>query len=85
MSQKEAAVARLDELEEGEMSEIITQRGVSVQNFLAFYVREGKMTAAAGMKRDREMVAIEELMRIKQMPSPDELRDGRLNLLELFS
>jgi NADPH-dependent 2,4-dienoyl-CoA reductase/sulfur reductase-like enzyme len=65
--------------------EIIFRGEVNDQNFLAFYVRGGKVTAAAGMKRDREMAAIEELMRIKQLPSPDDLRDGRLNLLELFS
>jgi NADPH-dependent 2,4-dienoyl-CoA reductase/sulfur reductase-like enzyme/nitrite reductase/ring-hydroxylating ferredoxin subunit len=65
--------------------ETIFRGKVDEQDFLAFYVCGGKVMAAAGMNRDREIAAVEELMRIKRLPSPDDLRGGRLNLLELFS
>lgn len=64
--------------------EIIFQGEVSVQNFLAFYVKNGRVLAVAGMNREREMAAIEELMRLESLPSPDQLRGGSVNFLELL-
>ena len=46
------------------------------QDFLAFYVKGDRVLAVAGMNRDREMAAIEELMRLDRMPSPARLRNG---------
>jgi NADPH-dependent 2,4-dienoyl-CoA reductase/sulfur reductase-like enzyme/nitrite reductase/ring-hydroxylating ferredoxin subunit len=54
--------------------EIIFQGGVSAQAFLAFYVKDGRVLAVAGMNREREMAAIEELMRLESLPHPDQVR-----------
>ncbi len=64
--------------------EIIFQGDVPTQNFLAFYVKDGRVLAVAGMNREREMAAIEELMRLESLPSPDQLRSGPVNFLELL-
>jgi NADPH-dependent 2,4-dienoyl-CoA reductase/sulfur reductase-like enzyme/nitrite reductase/ring-hydroxylating ferredoxin subunit len=62
--------------------EIIFQGDVSAQAFLAFYVKDGRVLAVAGMNHEREMAAIEELMRLRSLPSPDRLRSGPVNFLE---
>ena len=54
--------------------EIIFQGDVPAQDFLAFYVKDGRVLAVAGMNRDREMAAIEELMRLDRMPAPARLK-----------
>jgi apoptosis-inducing factor 3 len=54
------------------------------RDFLAFYVKRGKVVAAAGLKHDAELAALEELMRIEQMPVPATLRDQRIDLVELL-
>ncbi|MEJ2718052.1 MAG: oxidoreductase C-terminal domain-containing protein [Deltaproteobacteria bacterium] len=54
--------------------EIIIRGDVSAQDFVAFYVKNGRVRAAAGNNREKEMGAIEELMRMNKMPSPDEVR-----------
>src|SRR5215475_10389606 len=64
--------------------EIIFQGDVSTQNFLAFYVKGNRVRAVAGMNRDRELAAVEGLMRDDRMPTPDQLRGANLNLLELL-
>lgn len=43
---------------------------------IAFYVKDGGVHAAAGIDRDRDMAAIEELMRRDLMPPADDLRAG---------
>jgi NADPH-dependent 2,4-dienoyl-CoA reductase/sulfur reductase-like enzyme/nitrite reductase/ring-hydroxylating ferredoxin subunit len=42
---------------------IIYRGDVSSREFLAFYIKNGRVLAAAGMNRDRDMAAIEESMR----------------------
>ena len=64
--------------------EIIFQGGVSAQNFLAFYVKEDSVLAVAGMSRDRDMAAIEELMRLHKMPSATQLKKAGVNFAELL-
>ena len=54
--------------------EIIYRGEVSSQDFLAFYVKDGRVLAVAGMNREREMAAAEELMRLDRMPTPDQLK-----------
>lgn len=51
--------------------EIVYQGNVFGHDFLAFYVKDNRVLAVAGMNRDREMAAIEELMRLGQMPLPE--------------
>ena len=65
-------------------SEIIFQGSVAARDFLAFYLKDDQVLAVAGMNRDREMAAIEELMREDRMPSRTQLKDGFPDLLELL-
>lgn len=44
--------------------------------FIAWYVKGGRGVAALGVQRNREMCAIEELMRRRQLLDPTELRRG---------
>ena len=65
-------------------SEIIFQGSVAARDFLAFYLKDDQILAVAGMNRDREMAAIEELMREDRMPSRTQLKDGFPDFLELL-
>jgi NADPH-dependent 2,4-dienoyl-CoA reductase/sulfur reductase-like enzyme/nitrite reductase/ring-hydroxylating ferredoxin subunit len=69
----------------GAWDEIIYEGEVAAQDFLAFYVSGGHVLAAAGMNRDRDMAAIEELMRAGRTPTPAQLRKGGVNFLELLA
>lgn len=53
--------------------EIIYQGDVAGRDFVAFYVKDGRVSAAAGMSRDREMAIMEELLRLDRVPSPAQL------------
>jgi NADPH-dependent 2,4-dienoyl-CoA reductase/sulfur reductase-like enzyme/nitrite reductase/ring-hydroxylating ferredoxin subunit len=64
--------------------EIIYQGDVSRQDFLAFYVSGNRVAAVAGMNRDRDMAALEEVMRLRRMPPPARLKFGATNFLELL-
>jgi NADPH-dependent 2,4-dienoyl-CoA reductase/sulfur reductase-like enzyme len=64
--------------------EIIYAGDVAAQDFLAFYVSEGRALAAAGVNRDRDMAALEELFRLNLMPGADELRGGAADFAELL-
>lgn len=64
--------------------EIIFQGDVSARDFLAFYVKENRVAAVAGMNRDRDMAALEELMRLNRMPAPAQLREGQIDFVKLF-
>ena len=64
--------------------EIIFHGDVSTQNFLAFYVKGNRVQAVAGMNRDRDLAAVEGLMRDDRMPTPDQLRRASVNLQELL-
>ncbi len=62
--------------------EIIFQGRPEDHDFMGFYVKDGKVRAAAGMNRDRQMCALAELLRLGRTPSPEELRRGPLDLVE---
>jgi NADPH-dependent 2,4-dienoyl-CoA reductase/sulfur reductase-like enzyme len=64
--------------------EIIYQGDVSAHKFLAFYVQDDRVTAVAGMKHDREMAAVQELMRLDLLPTREQLKRGEVNLLEML-
>ena len=64
--------------------EIIIHGDVAAKEFLAFYVKEGQVLAAAGNNREKEMGAIEELLRLNKMPRADDLRSGPIDLLALL-
>ena len=64
--------------------EIIYQGDVLARDFLAFYVKENRVLAVAGMNRDREMAALEELMREDRMATPDEVRNRDIDVVKLL-
>jgi hypothetical protein len=47
--------------------EIVYRGEVSSRDFLAFYVKNDRILAVAGMNRDREMAEIEESMRLNTL------------------
>ena len=61
--------------------EIIYHGEISSHEFLAFYVKNDRVLAVAGMNRDREMAAIEELMRLDRLPTPTQLKYNDLGKL----
>lgn len=64
--------------------EVVYQGDVKAQEFLAFYVKAGRVLAAAGMNRDRDVAAIEELIRLNLMPEADELKGSATDFAELL-
>ncbi len=54
--------------------ELIIQGDLGARNFLAFYIKGGRMLAAAGLQQDRQLAALSELMRIDKLPSAETLR-----------
>ena len=63
---------------------LIIEGDVSSKEFIAFYVKNNQILAAAGNKRDKEMAAVEELMRLKKMPAPEALKDTSVDLMEII-
>jgi NADPH-dependent 2,4-dienoyl-CoA reductase/sulfur reductase-like enzyme/nitrite reductase/ring-hydroxylating ferredoxin subunit len=61
--------------------EIIWHGKVQDRNFVAFYVQNGRIMAAAGCGYDHGMAYITELMRVGRLPSPAELQSGKTDLL----
>jgi NADPH-dependent 2,4-dienoyl-CoA reductase/sulfur reductase-like enzyme/nitrite reductase/ring-hydroxylating ferredoxin subunit len=64
--------------------EIFYQGEVSARDFLAFYMKDGRVLAVAGMNRDREMAAIEELMRQGKMPLAAQLKSSSVDWVKLL-
>jgi NADPH-dependent 2,4-dienoyl-CoA reductase/sulfur reductase-like enzyme/nitrite reductase/ring-hydroxylating ferredoxin subunit len=56
--------------------EIIYQGEPAEGDFLAFYVKSGRIAAVAGLKRNVPLCAALLLMEMGKMPSPDEVREG---------
>lgn len=65
--------------------ELIVDGDLQKRQFIAFYVKDDQVLAAATSQRDTETAAISELMRLDRLPMPDELRTGKLNLVEYLS
>jgi NADPH-dependent 2,4-dienoyl-CoA reductase/sulfur reductase-like enzyme/nitrite reductase/ring-hydroxylating ferredoxin subunit len=66
-----------------EWDDLLVEGDISKGSFIAYFIKGGKVHAAAGIKYDKEMAAVEELMRRNQMPSPEELKGGSIDLIEL--
>jgi NADPH-dependent 2,4-dienoyl-CoA reductase/sulfur reductase-like enzyme/nitrite reductase/ring-hydroxylating ferredoxin subunit len=56
--------------------DIIYHGDVGKQDFLAFYVQDGRIAAAAGMGRDADMLYITDLLGKNHLPAPAELHEG---------
>jgi apoptosis-inducing factor 3 len=65
--------------------ELIIDGDLNQREFIAFYVKENQVLAAASSQRDTETAAIAELMRLDRMPTPNELRQGTFKLCSLLS
>jgi len=61
--------------------EIIYRGDPHDRNFIAFYVVDGAMVAAAGMKHDPEMMALEYILRDGIALSVDEMSDPDFDLI----
>jgi apoptosis-inducing factor 3 len=60
--------------------EIIYRGEPETQKFIAFYLAGGKLLAAAGHGRDRDMAAIEFILRDEIALTPDQMRDENFDL-----
>jgi hypothetical protein len=47
-------------------------------------VKDNRVLAVAGMNRDAEMAAVEELMRLDRMPAAEQLKFDNLSLVEML-
>jgi len=64
--------------------EIIFHGDPAARDFAAFYVKDGNVLAVSGAGETVQMLAVAELMRTRQMPTPDELRSGSIDELQLL-
>ena len=64
--------------------EIIYRGDLESHDFLAFYVKNNRVLAVAGMNQDRELAAAEELLRLDLMPAAEQLRSSDRSLAELL-
>lgn len=64
--------------------EIIYRGDVASNDFLAFYVKDNRVLAVAGMNRDPEMAAAEELLRLDHMPTREQLQQDDRSLVEML-
>jgi len=64
--------------------EIIYRGDLASHEFLAFYVKNNRVLAVAGMNRDHEMAAAEELLRLGLMPTREQLQSNDRSLAEML-
>lgn len=64
--------------------EIVYQGDVAARDFLAFYVKENRVQAVAGINRDRELAVVEALIKLDRLPTGEQLKFGGVNLLDLL-
>ncbi len=60
----------------GQYDDLIVDGDLEAPEFVAYYVRGGRAVAAAGMKRDKQMIAFIDLLARDAVPAPVELRAG---------
>ncbi len=61
--------------------EIIYRGSPAAKDFIAFYIKDGRLKAAAGVKRDRELDAVEFILKDRKALTPDHLRDESFDLV----
>jgi NADPH-dependent 2,4-dienoyl-CoA reductase/sulfur reductase-like enzyme len=67
-----------------EWDEIITLGRIEDANFISYFVKDDMILAAAGIGRDKQMIAIEELMRLNRMPAPNEIKNEHPDMVALL-
>jgi NADPH-dependent 2,4-dienoyl-CoA reductase/sulfur reductase-like enzyme/nitrite reductase/ring-hydroxylating ferredoxin subunit len=55
---------------------IIVTGNIESKNFLVFYIKNDMVMAISGCGKDKEMTTLHELMRLKKLPSSDDLKNG---------
>lgn len=65
--------------------EVIIDGNVHKKEFIAYYIKNNLVAAAAGCNRDKDMAVIQELMRLNKMPEPEAIRDNSADLFKLIS
>jgi len=63
--------------------DVIIDGSLEDKKFVAYFIKNNKVAAAAGNGRGKDMAAIEELMRKNEMPEPERLREADLDLVEM--
>jgi 3-phenylpropionate/trans-cinnamate dioxygenase ferredoxin reductase subunit len=63
--------------------EVIFRGDVAARKFLAFYLRDGKLRAALGINRHRDVSAARRLIRDNVAVSPEQLSDEQVDLRKL--
>jgi NADPH-dependent 2,4-dienoyl-CoA reductase/sulfur reductase-like enzyme/nitrite reductase/ring-hydroxylating ferredoxin subunit len=64
--------------------EIIVDGALQAQTFIAYYVKDGRVLAAAGVNRDQEMAALQELLRRDLVPHAEQLKDPSFDVMNLL-
>lgn len=68
-----------------EWDETFIDGNVDSQNFICYFLNNDKIYAAAGVNKDKELAAIEALMKKDKMPSASEIKSGKIKLLDLLN
>ncbi len=63
--------------------EIIIDGNISHKKFIAYYIKNNVIMAAAGLNRDKEMDAVHLLMKEQRLPEVEALRDNSADILSL--
>jgi apoptosis-inducing factor 3 len=64
--------------------DIIFAGDINTEEFISFYVLEGRVIAAAGSNSDKELIAVQELLEKNKMPEASELKNKNLDLVKLL-
>jgi NADPH-dependent 2,4-dienoyl-CoA reductase/sulfur reductase-like enzyme/nitrite reductase/ring-hydroxylating ferredoxin subunit len=64
--------------------EIIIKGNVSAKDFLAYFVYENIVIAVGGTGRDKDMAAAQELLRLKKMPTPAQIKNSDIKPVEIL-
>jgi hypothetical protein len=64
--------------------EIKVEGNLDEPEFLAYYLKDNRVMAVAGINRDREIAAISQLMRLQQMPDAAAVKDTEIKWLEMI-
>ena len=62
--------------------EVVIEGDLGARDFVAYYLKNGRVWAACGSGRDKELAAFEELMRREALPAPDAIAET--DLVELL-
>lgn len=65
--------------------EIVVDGSMEDHDFIAYYVSENSVKAALAWERDQQMDAFAELMRAGRTPSPEDVRSGGLDLVQMLA